>query len=80
MSPHGSTDKGTNKMETEKASKGNLIQLDQPEAKYQVGKQIGKGTYGVVYEGVRLSSGRCVAIKFVSSFPSSKQCCLGGLY
>ena len=33
--------------------------------RYRVGKQIGKGGYGVVYKGERLSDGRAVAVKSV---------------
>ena len=33
--------------------------------RYRVGKQIGKGGYGVVYKGERLSDGRAVAVKRV---------------
>lgn len=60
------------KLEAEEASKGNLIQGDQDQPGYQVGKRIGQGAFGVVYEGVDLSSGRPVAIKFVSCLQSKR--------
>ncbi|KAJ4193043.1 Palmitoylated plasma membrane-bound casein kinase [Fusarium solani] len=61
------------KLEAEEASKGNLIQEDQDQPGYQVGKRTGKGTFGVVYEGVNLSSGRPVAIKFEPLHPKVPQ-------
>jgi hypothetical protein len=39
--------------------------------KYRIGKKLGEGSFGVVFEGVRLSEEGSipVAIKFVSSLP-----------
>lgn len=44
----------------------NLIRVD--ETWYDVGERIGKGSFGVVFEGRELPNGRLVAIKFVSTF------------
>lgn len=61
------------RLDAENTSKGNLLWVDQNDARsmYEVGRQIGKGTFGVVYEGTKLSDKTRVAIKFVSDYPSN---------
>lgn len=39
---------------------------------YRVGKKIGEGSFGVIFEGTNLLSNQQVAIKFVSSLESEK--------
>ncbi len=36
---------------------------------YRVGKKIGEGSFGVIFEGTNLLNNQQVAIKFVSAFP-----------
>src|SRR5258708_6221008 len=47
-----------------------IIHVDpnDPNSSYEVGKQIGKGSFGVIFAATRLSDKKPVAIKFVSSF------------
>ncbi|KAI8710911.1 hypothetical protein NCS52_01519800 [Fusarium sp. LHS14.1] len=61
------------KLEAEEASKGNLIQGEQDKPGYRVGKRIGQGSFGVVYEGIDLTSRRQVAIKFEPLHPKVPQ-------
>jgi sulfatase maturation enzyme AslB (radical SAM superfamily) len=52
---------------------------------YRVGKKIGEGSFGVIFEGTNLLNNQQVAIKFVRVFPdvieniSKAFCELGGL-
>ena len=38
---------------------------------YRVGKKIGEGSFGVIFEGTNLLNNQQVAIKFVSSVPET---------
>lgn len=38
---------------------------------YRVGKKIGEGSFGVIFEGTNLLNNQQVAIKFVRKLPSS---------
>ena len=40
---------------------------------YRVGKKIGEGSFGVIFEGTNLLNNQQVAIKFVSRFPSRRR-------
>lgn len=47
---------------------------------YRVGKKIGEGSFGVIFEGTNLLNNQQVAIKFVcraSSLPLSHACIIG---
>lgn len=41
---------------------------------YRVGKKIGEGSFGVIFEGTNLLNNQQVAIKFVSSRAESMAC------
>ncbi|RYC80985.1 hypothetical protein BFJ63_vAg16122 [Fusarium oxysporum f. sp. narcissi] len=54
------------RLDAEKASERNLVcvNLGQSDSKYEVGRQLGQGSFGVVFEATRLSDKAPVAIKF----------------
>jgi serine/threonine protein kinase len=41
---------------------------------YRVGKKIGEGSFGVIFEGTNLLNNQQVAIKFVRQLPPINQC------
>ncbi|EZF28460.1 hypothetical protein H101_07856, partial [Trichophyton interdigitale H6] len=41
---------------------------------YRVGKKIGEGSFGVIFEGTNLLNNQQVAIKFVRHSPSYSYC------
>ena len=57
------------RLEKAKESRGNVALIDGEE--YRIGKMLGKGTFGVVFEGEKLSTEGwlAVAIKFVGDLP-----------
>jgi casein kinase 1 len=46
---------------------------------YRVGKKIGEGSFGVIFEGTNLLNNQQVAIKFVSSPRDISVSCVQGL-
>lgn len=63
----------------EAESGGNVIQTDTDDrdSQYRLGRQVGKGSFGVIFVATRLSDGKQFAFKFVSGRPTSNCYCTG---